>query len=643
MRDFNWIAEQAELTIKRLLPTLTSTLYAGGDARTFEVRLRRHLPMIFDALLDLYGDQYDFFFHLQQMLETTARMFTLRPAELHALDRYREQNPDWFQSSRTIGAVCYVDRFAGTLRGIRERAPYFDELGLTYLHLMPLFKSPEKNSDGGYAVSSFREVNPSLGTMSELADLARDLREQGISLVLDFVFNHTSDEHDWAQKALAGDPYYQAYYWMFPDRQMPDQYEAHLREIFPEQAPGSFTYRPEIQKWVWTTFYPFQWDLNYRNPEVFRAMLEEILFLANQGVEILRLDAVPFVWKQLGTPCENLPQVHSIIRALNGFVRIAAPTLLFKSEAIVHPRDVRSYIGEDKCQLSYNPIMMVAIWEALATRETDFFRHTMTKQFPLPEHTAWVNYIRSHDDIGWGFADEDAIELGIKGGDHRSFLNNFYTGRFPGSFAKGLPFNFNPRTGDMRISGTMASLAGLEQALNSGDPSQIEIAVRRILMIYAIILSAGGIPLIYLGDEIGTLNDYTYADDPATMQDNRWVHRPKANAEAYARRADPASIEGRIFLPLCQMIQLRKATPELAGNATRFIHTGNRHVLGYVRNQQVLVLANFSEQRQQIFNGALREAGFQISGTRDLISRQAFNDDEFIWLEPYQVIWLKHV
>lgn len=635
-----WLQEQSERSLTRLMPRLEGKLAQSDDAPIFIERLKRHFPDIFASLFELYGAHYDFFYHLEQILDVLVSVFQARADDLKALDLERERNPEWFQSEKMMGAVCYVDLFAGDLEGIRRQIPYFQELGLTYLHLMPLFKSPEENSDGGYAVSSFREVNPTLGTMEQLAELTRELRAHDISLVVDFVFNHTSNEHEWARKALAGDREYQAYYRMFDDRTIPDQYAPHLREIFPEQAPGSFTYQPAIKKWVWTTFWAFQWDLNYDNPALFRAMLEEMLFLANQGIELLRLDAVPFIWKQLGTNCENLPQAHTLIRAYNALVRIAAPALLFKSEAIVHPRDVRSYIDQKECQISYNPIMMVSIWEALATRETDFFRHTMNKQFTLPPTTAWINYLRSHDDIGWGFADEDAAEMGIKGFDHRYFLNLFYTGRFPGSFAIGLPFNYNPITQDMRICGTLASLAGLEKGIQIGDQAFIDMAIRRILMIHSLILSAGGIPLIYLGDEIGTINDYSYVNDPAKQQDSRWAHRPFANQERYERRHDPTSVEGKIFQNLKRLIALRKSLPAFADGETHFIQTGNRHILGFTRHTTILVLANFSEFNQYADPDVLRMGWKPLDHAVNLITGETVDLTDDLQLTPYQFRWL---
>lgn len=637
--DTTWLNEQAELTLTRLQPRIEAALAGKPDSDLFLGRLKAHFADAFAMFYGLYSAHYDFYYHLEQTLISVIEQFHARSHELKTLDAEREAKPTWFQSQRMMGAVCYVDRFAGNLQGIRERIPYFEELGLTYLHLMPLFRAPDLHNDGGYAVSSFRDVNPALGTMEELASLAHELRAHGISLVLDFVFNHTSDEHDWARRALAGERTFQAYYRMFDDRMMPDRYEPDLREIFPEQAPGSFTFRPEINKWVWTTFHNFQWDLNYANPEVFRAMLGEILFLANQGAEILRLDAVPFIWKELGTNSENLPQAHMIIRGFNALVRMTAPALLFKSEAIVHPNNVRSYIDTKECPLSYNPILMVSIWEALATRSVDFLRHTMNRQFSLPEGCAWINYLRSHDDIGWGFADEDAASAGFNPADHRYFLNLFYLGRFPGSFASGLPFNFNPRTQDMRISGTTASLAGLEKANKLDDAAYRETALRRILMIHSVILSVGGIPLIYLGDEVGMLNDYSYRSDPNLTHDSRWVHRPVAQPVKYERRHDETTLEGQIFQPLLHLIRLRKDIPAFADAETYFIHTGNSHVLGYTRHQAFLVLANFSEFPQIVDVNTVQNQWWSMRDSVDLITGNTLSGDNFR-LEPYQFMWL---
>lgn len=611
------------------------------DWRSFRSRLVDYFPHLYWRYFKLYASHPEFNYYLEDLILTCARSWISRNQVLKELDNAREDDPLWFQSNQMLGGVCYVDLFAGNLKSLRAKIPYFKELGITYLHLMPIYRVPESENDGGYAVSSYREVNPAIGNIQELAELAGDLRKEHISLVLDLVFNHTSDEHDWTLNALSGDPDCQDYYLMFPDREIPDAYELYLREIFPDEHPGAFTYQEEIDQWVWTTFHTYQWDLNYANPAVFNNMVDEMLFLANLGVEVLRLDAVAFTWKKLGTNCENLPEAHILIQAFNAVARIASPALLFLSEAIVHPDEITKYIQPDECQLSYNPLQMALLWNSLATREVRLLGQALHERNNIPNGCAWVNYIRVHDDIGWTFSDEDAARLSINAFDHRQFLNSFYTGKFPGSFARGLPFQENLETLDARISGTAASLAGLEKALNEETAVEVDLAIRRILLLYGITLTTNGIPLIYLGDEVGTLNDYSYTEDPAKVDDSRWVHRPTTDWLKYKRRRNPNSIEGKIFIGLQELISLRKDNDVFTGIDLRQIDTDNQHVLGFSRQneeQRVIILANFSEREQSVSPNVFR---FYASreGFRDMVSGEKFSSKECI-LKPYQLICL---
>nr|WP_082484971.1 amylosucrase [Microbacterium sp. Leaf151] len=570
-------------------------LNSVGADREFLAHAELHLPRLHELFVRLYGERPDGLERLASVVELARRSWTERPRALKSLDRERDSTPDWFESERMLGGVCYVDRYAGGLSSIRDRIPYFRELGLTYLHLMPLFDSPEGNSDGGYAVSSYRRVNPALGTMEELASLAADLRRAGISLVVDFIFNHTSNEHEWAKKAVAGEPGFEDFYLIYPDREMPDAFERTTREIFPDDHPGSFV-QLDDGRWVWATFYHFQWDLNYANPAVFEAMAGEMLFLANQGVEILRMDAVAFIWKRLGTTCESLPEAHLLLQAFNAVLRMAAPGLLFKSEAIVHPDEVVSYVSPDECQISYNPLQMALTWEALATRDGRLLQQALERRHALPDGTAWVNYVRSHDDIGWTFADEDAAELGIDGYPHRRFLNDFYVGRSDGTFARGVPFQENPRTGDARVTGTTASLAGIEAGDAGGED--------RVVLAHALALSTGGIPLLYLGDEVAQLNDYGYADRPAEAGDSRWVHRPFRPEQNYADRTDAATPAGRVFSRLSRLLAVRRATPEFAGNELVAFDAHVGSVVAFLRPGDggfaVLVAANVADSAVEI-------------------------------------------
>jgi len=645
---------EAEISLKRLRPRLEAFWseddVASGLARDFTQRLEAQWPRLFRLLFTLYHNRYDFFYHLEEIMFTAARGWKQRSPELREQDDHRINDPTWFQSEHMVGGALYVDLFSENLSKLRECIPYFKDLGLTYVHLMPLFAVRPGDNDGGYAISNYRSVDPRLGTIDDLRQLADEFREAGVCLCLDFVFNHTSDDHYWAQHAQAGDIEYQQYYYCFPDRTVPDQYERTLREIFPTVRRGNFTWHDGMQKWVWTTFNSFQWDLNYGNPAVFRAMLEEMLFIANTGVDILRLDAVAFIWKQMGTNCENRPEAHQLIQAFNCLAGIAAPGLVFKSEAIVHPDEVVKYIGAEECQISYNPTLMSLLWESLATRSTRLLKKSLSHRHRLPHGTSWVNYLRCHDDIGWTFDDEDAAQLGINGYDHRQFLNNFYTGQFPGSFARGVPFQHNPTTGDMRISGTLASLAGLEQAIEFHDPRLIEMSVRRMCLLYGITLSIGGIPLLYLGEEWGMLNDYDFVKDPAKAGDTRWIHRPKMKWEYlqnFQQEVDDqnGSIRGKIFRSIQKLISLRKKLPSLAGQQMELIPVDNPHVLGFVRHfegNRTLILANFTEDEQRVPANNVRTGGLGRF-FQDLISEQEIATHEDLVMPPYGLLWLERI
>ncbi|MCW8818328.1 MAG: alpha-amylase family glycosyl hydrolase [Ignavibacteriaceae bacterium] len=645
MQDINWIQKQANFSFARLLPHLTekySEKVEEGEWQRYVQRLTQHFPRLFGLLYQLYGKEYDFFYHLTEILNTATKAWIERSADLKALDAIREHDPGWYQSNRMLGAVCYVDLFSDDLEGMREKIPYLKELNITYLHFMAVFKTPDGDNDGGYAVSSYREVNPELGTMEDLKKLAEELRNHGISLVLDFIFNHTSDEHEWAKKAMSGDEEFQNYYRMYPDRKIPNEFEKTIIPVFQDDHPGCFTYRSRIKKWVWTTFHNYQWDLNYENPVVFNKMADEMLFLANQGVEILRLDAVAFIWKKLGTNCENLPEAHIIIQAFNAVMKIVAPSFIFKSEAIVHPDEVNKYISEDECQLSYNPQMMALLWESLATQKITLLRHALEKRFTIPPNCMWANYIRSHDDIGWAFSNDDAEDLKINPSAHRIFLSEFYTGRYPGSFAKGLPFQENPNTKEGRVSGTTASLAGLEQALEEKDKYKIELAIRRILLLHGVILTMGGMPLIYMGDGIGMLNDYDYEKLSEKIGDTRWIHRPKFDWEKLKERSDPESVTGKLFNGLLKLIRLREKTHALSGSNTEFADTGNDHLLTYFRHNEdnsVFIIANFSNEEQRIAGNRLRQLGLSKTIT-DVVGGKTITAAQNLTIEPYQFMML---
>jgi amylosucrase len=621
------------------------------EQKIFCDRLGLFLADIERPLRLLYGDRPDYDLWLGKLLDLVAGRYAARPSELRTLDLQRLASLDWYQQPEMIGYVAYADRFAGTLPGVAARIPYLQELGVTYLHLMPLLKPRPGANDGGYAVLDYRQVRDDLGTMEDLAALAGDLRRRDISLCIDLVCNHTAKEHEWAQKALQGDPVYQAYYHMFPNRTLPDEYERTVREIFPEFKSGSFTYYPQIERWVWTTFNEFQWDLNYANPAVFAEMLDIMLFLANQGVEVLRLDAVAFMWKRLGTDCENQPEAHYILQAFRALSRLAAPGLLLKAEAIVPPPQLVPYLGvgeatNKECEVAYHNVFMVMLWSSLAEGKTALMTHALTQMPPIPSRTSWLAYVRCHDDIGWAVTEENAAAVGLNGFLHRSFLSDFYSGRFPDTFARGATFQFNPKTNDRRISGSCASLAGLEVALEREDGRLTELALRRILLLHSMILAFGGLPLLYMGDEIGLLNDESYLADPNLAGDNRWLHRPAMDWQRAAQRHEETSVEGRLFQGLVKLINTRKRTTPFHAQAGAYpVWTHNEHVFGLIRTSprgKVLVLGNFSDQPQTVPAYRLAEMGFG-GELLDLVEERPCPGWRDLPLGPYGFAWLQAI
>lgn len=626
---------EAAKSLDLILSEIDLEMIPRSRRTAFRKRLEQNFPALFDHFLELYGARYDALFHLRRLVGALAA---------HQETKHHSGLPEgdtpWYLGEDQVGMAVYVDLFGGDLKGMIRRIPYLETLGITYLHLMPLYSAPEENSDGGYAVSDYRKVDPRLGTNKELQALARALHKRGIRLVLDFVFNHTSDEHGWARAALAGDRRFQDFYFLLEEAEA-RAYDSTLREIFPTVRRGSFTYNETLGRWVWTTFNSFQWDLNYANPDVFVSVAEEMLHLVAMGADVLRLDALAFVWKELGTVCESLPKAHTVIQTFNLCLRIAAPHVHFKSEAIVHPDEVNSYIGLEECEISYNPLVMALMWESLATRRTELLNASVARSYAIPDGTVWVNYIRCHDDIGWTWDDAISGRLGINGHDHRAFLNRFYTGRFEGSFARGVPFQENPTTGDCRVCGTLASLAGVEQALEEGTPLNLDHALRRVRLLNGVALALPGLPLLYQGDDLGVFNDMSFLDHPGKAEDSRWVHRKALTDEDFETAADPATPQGRIAADLAAMIARRKKNGVFGPGDFDLLRSASPHVFAFRRRNAsgtLVVIANFSEHRLPL-DLDLPEL-FDGEEARDLLTPEEELDRTMPILAPYALHWL---
>ncbi|MES2636477.1 MAG: alpha-amylase family protein [Pseudomonadota bacterium] len=625
------------------------------NLKYFYTRLGANFYAIYSLFHQLYGQRVDFKSQLHQLVKILTRSYIARSADLRQLDLNREKNHNWFLNQQWVGYALYCKEFCGDLNGLQDKLGYLQDLGINMLHIMPILDCPKGKSDGGYAVRDFRKINADVGTVEDLDALAANLKKRDTLLVLDVVVNHTSDEHAWAVQARSGDKKYQDYYYLFDDRGMPDLYEETMPEVFPENAPGNFTWNAEMGKWVMTVFNEYQWDLNYQNPAVFIEMVDIILYWANHGADIIRLDAVAFLWKKIGSTCQNEREAHWILQLMKDCCQVTAPGVLFIAEAIVAPVEVIKYFGEDainakECEIAYNATLMALLWEAVATKNSTLLNRAIRSIPDKLERATWLNYVRCHDDIGLGFDDNDIRLAGYEPTLHRQFLLNYYTGQDANSAAKGVAFGTNKKNGDARIAGSLASLAGLETAIEQNDTDAINRSIDTILLLHGIILAFGGIPLIYYGDAIGTLNDQAYLEDDHKKNDNRWIHRPAMDWEKSQLRHEKGTIEQLVFSGLKRMIANRKEITAFADHNNReLISLDNPHLFCFVRSDgiglhpRVVVICNFDHAAQQCNISGLRKLGLlQHKTVKDLLLDRTIElADSDLTIPALSMYWLE--
>ena len=602
----------------------------------FSARFSHHEAELHRLYSELYhGDEQAWDYFLNLLLKA----YEARPESLRKMDRAREEFPDWYKGNELTGMLMYVNAFAGTLKGVQSKLDYIEDCGVNYLHLMPLLESPADKSDGGYAVSDFRKVQPELGTMDDLAALADDCHARGIAVCLDFVMNHTSEDHEWARRAREGDVSCQQRYFFYDNWDIPNAYETTVPQVFPTTAPGNFSWCPEVGKVVMTTFWPYQWDLNYANPMVFNDMTDNMLFLCNHGIDVIRLDATPYIWKALGTTCRNLPQVHTLVRMMRMVCEIVCPGTMLLGEVVMEPSKVVPYFGSEEkpeCHMLYNVTTMASTWHTVATRDVKLLKHQLGQVFALPKMYTFLNYLRCHDDIGWGLDYDFLGRFGQQEIPHKRFLNDYFCGWLPGSPSRGELYNDDPRLGDARMCGTTASLCGIQSALQSGDGAALDAAIRLDVMLHAYMFTLSGIPVLYAGDEIGQLNDDHYRDDPIKAGDSRYLHRGDMNWDAAERRKDADAVEGRVFQAVRRLEDIRAAKAVFSGAAdTWVIETGDDRVLGIGRwhkGEKLIALFNFGDREVIIHLG--ETAPFTDLWTGEPRSAWAVNlkSRDFAWL-----------
>ncbi len=604
--------------------------------REFADRFRHHEDELKWLYYELYHSDEQAYSRFTDMLY---RCWEERPESLRVTDRAREASPAWYKGHSLTGMLMYVNAFAGTLQGVRKKLDYITDCGVNYLHLMPLLESPKDRSDGGYAVSDFRKVQPELGTMEDLRDLAEDCHARGIAVCLDFVMNHTSEDHEWARRAKAGEKEYQDRYFFYDSWEIPNAYEQTVPQVFPTTAPGNFTWCPEAGKVVMTTFYPYQWDLNYMNPAVFSDMTDNMLNLCNHGVDVIRLDAVPYIWKALGTTCRNLPQVHTLVRIMRMVCEIVCPGTLLLGEVVMEPSKVVPYFGtldKPECHLLYNVTTMATLWHTVATTDARLLAHQMRQVFSLPREYTFLNYLRCHDDIGWGLDFGFLRQFGLEEVPHKKYLNDYLTGKWEGSPARGELYNDDPRLGDARLCGTTASLCGITAALESGDRAALKKAIRLDIMLHAFMFTLSGIPVLYSGDEIARENDTSYHDDPIRREDSRYLHRGNMDWEKAKKRTRKTTPEGQVFSAIRRLEEIRGKYPVFDSEGEAWLlDTGNEHVLGigrYYRGEQLLALFNFSGEPQRFWLGDRKIYTDLISGEKGDAEIAGVGAGDFRWL-----------
>ena len=605
----------------------------------YKERFDRHM----EELRWLYMELYDNGSMFAELCDNLWRFYLERSDDLKALDKKREDEPEWYQGNDMLGMMMYIDNFAGNLKGVKKKLDYIKRCNVNYIHLMPFLDTPKGRSDGGYAVADFRKIKPELGTMEDLESLTKACRKENISVCMDFVMNHTSEEHEWAKRARSGEGEYMSRYFFFDNDKIPAEYEKTVPQVFPTTAPGNFTWLPDAGHFVMTSFYPYQWDLNYKNPRVFNEMMYHFLFLANKGIDIFRIDAVPYIWKELHTQCRNLKQVHTIVRMMRMISEIVCPAVLLLGEVVMEPEKVVPYFGtleKPECHMLYNVTTMATTWHTVATRDVGLLKKQLDIVNALPKEYVFLNYLRCHDDIGWGLDYDTLQSYGMEERAHKQYLNNYFQGYEGGSNSRGELYNADPVTGDARFCGTTASMCGIEAAAVSEDDKAMKKAARLDVMLHAYMFMQSGIPVLYSGDEVGQLNDYTYKDDPDKAADSRYIHRGAMDWKLVEQTDNAGSVAEQIFGELCRLETIRKSEKVFVTQAdAQTMDTGDAAVLCMTRcyeGEKLTGLFNFSEYDK---TASLRGVG--IDGKcKDMISGHILEDTD-VHIPAYGFYYLK--
>ena len=542
----------------------------AGSGKTINKKFIDKFSMYYDELKWLYIELYNNEFTFSRLCDNMEKAYSKRSADLKKLDKVREEDKQWYKSPDMVGTMIYADDFADTLSGVQKKLGFVQKLNINMLHLMPFLDSPKAASDNGKAVSNYKKIRSDLGKMEDLKSLAQACHRKNICICSDFIMNHTSSSHIWAKKAQNGEGEYMSRYFFYDNPDIPNSYDLTVPQVYPATAPGNFTYIPEIDHFVMTTFYPYEWDLNYSNPKVFNEMVNNLLFLANQGIDMFKLKDISYIWKEIGTNCRNLKQVHTIIRMLRIITEVVCPGVLLMGDAEGSLEDIVSYFGtEDKpeCHLVIDKDASDTIWHTMATGNCKLIKRRLDKVNTVSKDNIFVNYLRSFDPIDWRLDYDILKEDEIDPAAHRKYLNDFFTGKITEGIAYGEIVNDDPIVMEDKLEGSVMALCGLKTVSASLDDSSIETAIRKIILLYAYLMMEAGIPWVHCAD---------IKTDPKTN-----------------------SIRGRLFNELCKLESLRQNERVFNFYADKWtLDTWDEGTLAmgrYFEGQKVIAVFNFTE------------------------------------------------
>lgn len=541
------------------------TEFKGDWESLYVQRYNRHI----DELKWLYMELYSNESMLSELCYQIHNFFIERDEGLKNRDVTRENNPDWYRKSKMTGMALYIDHFADTIKGVEQSIEHLQKCNINYVHFMPFFETTRYRTDDQYAITDFRKTMEKIGKIEDLCHLTKLCHEKSINVSVDFIMNRTSNEHEWAKKAMHGDVEY-------------------------------------MNRYVTKTDHSYEWDLNYKNPRVLNEMMYNYMFIANLGTDLIQINEIEDIWKGESQNCSKVSQIHTIARIMRIISEIVCPGVLLLGNVKNDMKNAITYFGEDEkpeFHMVYQKTFMNEVWNSVATRNVKLLQTKLDVINKYPKEYVFVNYLRNHEKLNWNL-DYDFLYKNQKINQkmHREYLNEYFLGRTGYSNSRGEVENNSDNSEKICFCGTTASMCGLEKAIDENNKKEINQAIKLEIMLYAYLFIQSGIPVIYSGDEIGQMNDYSYKENRDKMRDIQNVCRGKFDWSKAVKVVDEYSIEGKIMRGLnkIQVVKNRENTfCQIAD--VRVVDTKNNSVICIAREfagEKILGIFNFSEHEK---------------------------------------------